>query len=73
VHILTERTPDEWASTAQSFLAIGGMGLAPLVASPLGGLIYDAISPSAVFGLGLVTVGIAALVLRLATFWGKLD
>jgi hypothetical protein len=49
------------------------MGLAPLVASPLGGLIYDAISPSAVFGLGLVTVGIAALVLRLATFWGKLD
>lgn len=73
VQILTERTPDEWASTAQSFLTIGGMGLAPLVASPLGGLIYDAISPSAVFGLGLVTVGIAAVVLRLATFWGKLD
>lgn len=73
VLILTERTPDEWAATAQSFLTIGWMGLAPLVASLLGGLIYDAISPSAVFGLGLVTVGIAAVVLRLATFWGKLD
>jgi PPP family 3-phenylpropionic acid transporter len=73
VHILTERTPAEWASTAQSFLAIGWMGLAPLIASPLGGLIYDAISPAAVFGLGLITVGLGALVLRLAVYFGKLD
>jgi MFS family permease len=73
VVMLTERTPDEWASTAQSFLSIGWMGIAPLVAAPLGGLIHDAISPAAVFGLGVVTIIIAAMVLWLASFLGKLD
>ena len=73
VVMLTERTPDEWASTAQSFLSIGWMGIAPLVAAPVGGLILDAISPAAVFGLGVVTIIIAAIVLWLASFLGKLD
>jgi MFS family permease len=71
--MLTERTPDEWASTAQSFLSIVWMGLSPLIAAPLGGLILDAVSPAAVFGLGVVAIFLAAIVLRLASFLGKLD
>jgi PPP family 3-phenylpropionic acid transporter len=73
VVMLTKRTPDEWASTAQSLLSIGWMGLSPLIAAPLGGLIHDAISPAAVFGLGVVAIVIAAIVLWLASFLGKLD
>jgi PPP family 3-phenylpropionic acid transporter len=73
VVMLTERTPDEWASTAQSFLSIVWMGLSPLIAAPLGGLILDAINPAAVFGLGVVAIILAAMVLWLASFLGKLD
>lgn len=73
VRLLTERTPDELSSTAQSLMAIGWMGLAPLVAGPLGGLIYDAISPAAVFGLGVLAVVIAAAVVLFASIRGKLD
>lgn len=73
VRIITKRTPEEWASTAQSLLTVGMFGLAPLVAGPLGGLIYDAISPAAVFGFGFLTLVLAALVLWWATIRGKLD
>ncbi len=73
VHLLTERTPDEWASTAQSLLTVGLMGLAPLIAAPLGGRIHDVVSPTAVFGLGVLALGLAALILRLASVFGKLE
>lgn len=73
VRLLVERTPDEWAATAQSLLAICWFGLSPLVAGPLGGWIHDVISPKAVFGLGIITLGMAALVLWFAKLRGKLD
>lgn len=73
VRLLTERTPDEWSSTAQSLMAMGWMGLAPLVAGPIGGFIHDAISPAAVFGLGVLAVVIAAVVVLFASIRGKLD
>ncbi len=72
VRIITERTPDEWASTAQSLMAVGMFGVAPLVAGPIGGFIHDAISPGAVFGLGILALGLAAVVLWFATFRGNL-
>jgi len=72
VRMVTERTPEAWASTAQSLLAICMFGLAPIVAGPLGGWIHDAISPAAVFGLGVITLGMAALVLWQASLRGKL-
>jgi MFS transporter, PPP family, 3-phenylpropionic acid transporter len=72
VDILTKRTPEEWASTAQSLLTIGMFGLAPLVASPLGGFIHDAISPAAVFGLGVLSLVLAAMVLWWASIRGIL-
>ena len=73
VRLLIERTPEEWAATAQSLLTICWFGLAPLVAGPLGGWIHDAISPAAVFGLGIVSLALAALVLWIAHLRGKLD
>jgi PPP family 3-phenylpropionic acid transporter len=73
VRILTERTPDAWASTAQSLLAVGMFGLAPLAAGPLGGWIHDAFNPAAVFLLGIATLGLAAAVLWLAVLLKKLE
>jgi PPP family 3-phenylpropionic acid transporter len=72
VRLLIEHTPEEWAATAQSMLTICWFGLSPLVAGPLGGWIHDAISPAAVFGLGIVALGLASLVLWLAKLRGKL-
>jgi MFS family permease len=72
IRILVEHAPEEWASTAQSFMTIGMFGLAPLVAGPVGGWIYDAISPAAVFTLGSLTLGLAALVLWIASMRGDL-
>lgn len=61
VRMVTERTPEAWASTAQSLLGVAMFGLAPLVAGPLGGWIHDAISPGAVFWLGIATLALAAI------------
>jgi PPP family 3-phenylpropionic acid transporter len=72
VRILNERAPEEWASTTQSFMTVGMFGLAPLIAGPVGGWIHDAISPSAVFALGSLTLGLAALVLWFASIRGDL-
>lgn len=72
IRILVERAPEEWASTAQSFMTIGMFGLAPLVAGPVGGWIHDAISPAAVFALGSLTLGLAAVVLWFASLRGEL-
>jgi PPP family 3-phenylpropionic acid transporter len=73
IRLLTKRTPEEWASTAQSLLTICLFGLAPLVAGPLGGWIHDSVSPPAVFGLAAACLGMAAVVMLLAGRRGKLD
>lgn len=59
VGLVNERAPDEWVTTAQSLRAVAMFGLAPLLAGPLGGLIHDLVSPSAIFGLGSFALGIA--------------
>ncbi len=73
IALLTDRTPDEWSSTSQSLMAISYMGLAPLVAGPLGGIIHDAFNPGAVFVLGLVTMAGAAVILWNASRRGYLS
>jgi PPP family 3-phenylpropionic acid transporter len=73
VRLVDARAPGEWASTAQAMLTAGSFGLAPLIAGPLGGVIYDAFGPAAVFVVGAVAVGLAAVVLVLATVRGWLD
>jgi MFS transporter, PPP family, 3-phenylpropionic acid transporter len=66
IRLLIDRTPEEWAATAQSLLTLCWFGLSPLVAGPLGGWIYDAISPAAVFGLAILSLVLASLVLIFA-------
>ncbi len=73
IRLLIERTPGEWASTAQSLLGVASFGLAPLVAGPLGGWLHDAISPGATFGLAFITLLMAAFILWLAIRMKKLD
>jgi PPP family 3-phenylpropionic acid transporter len=73
VRLVDARAPEEWASTAQAMLTAGSFGLAPLIAGPLGGVIYDAFGPAAVFVVGAAAVGLAAVVLLLATVRGWLD
>ncbi len=72
VRLLVGRTPFEWAATAQSLLVVTMFGISPLVAGPLGGLIHDVVSPGAVFGLGVVSLALAAGVLLVAQLAGKL-
>jgi MFS transporter, PPP family, 3-phenylpropionic acid transporter len=73
IRILVERTPEEWAATAQSMLVICTYGLSPLLAGPLGGWIHDTIGPAAVFGLGVISLFLAAMVLWLASRRQKYD
>lgn len=72
VRLITERTPEEWASTAQSLMNVGMFGLAPFVAGPLGGFLHDVLNPGAVFGLGALALSLAALVLGFASARGAL-
>jgi MFS family permease len=71
VRLITERTPEEWASTAQSLMTVGMFGLAPLFAGPLGGAIHDRISPAAIFGLGALALMLASLLLGMGVIQGK--
>ena len=73
IRLLIEHSPADWASTAQSLLVACMFGLAPLVAGPVGGWIHDTISPGAVFGLGVITLIMAAGVLIYAALSGKLE
>ena len=70
IRLITERTPDEWASTAQSLMTVGMFGLAPLIAGPLGGALHDQINPAAVFGLGAIALMLAALLLGIGVIRG---
>ncbi|MFC1997074.1 MFS transporter [Chloroflexota bacterium] len=71
VRLITQRAPEEWASTAQSLMTVGMFGLAPLIAGPLGGAIHDHIGPAAIFGLGALTLLLAAIILWIGSARGK--
>jgi PPP family 3-phenylpropionic acid transporter len=70
VRLVAERAPEAWTATAQAALIAGMFGLAPLIAGPIGGIVFDALGPSAVFVGGSAAVGLAALVLLFATAKG---
>ena len=65
-----ERTPPEWASTVQALMNAGAGGLAPLAASLLGGLIYDALGPASVYLACAATIGLAIFTLASAAARG---
>jgi PPP family 3-phenylpropionic acid transporter len=66
VRIVHERAPKDWVTTAQSLRAVAMFGVAQLVAGPLGGLVLDHISPSAIFGIGAVALGMGVLLVWIA-------
>jgi PPP family 3-phenylpropionic acid transporter len=70
VRLTSERTPESWASTVQSVITASAFGLAPLIATPLGGELYDRFGPKAVFLGGTLSVVGAALVLSVAIIGG---
>jgi MFS transporter, PPP family, 3-phenylpropionic acid transporter len=70
VRLVADWTPAHWSSTAQGVLNAGIWGLAPLVAGPLGGILYDFVGPPAVFVACTAASVIAALVMVVAQVAG---
>jgi PPP family 3-phenylpropionic acid transporter len=62
--------PPGLSSTYQGLISASLWGLAPLVAGPLGGVIYDALGPAAVFLTCAGAAALAALVVALAYLGG---
>ncbi len=61
--VLLDRYAGEWSATTQSMMNATAFGLAPLIASPLGGFIYDFLGPSRVFLVCSLMVVAAMLIL----------
>jgi MFS family permease len=61
--VMVDRHAGEWAATIQSLNSAASFGLAPLIASPVAGLIYDRISPAAVFLTAAGLIGCAMVVM----------
>ncbi len=61
--ILLDRYAGEWSATTQSMMNATAFGIAPLLASPLGGLIYDLLGPPRVFLIAGLLVIVAMIVL----------
>jgi PPP family 3-phenylpropionic acid transporter len=72
VKLINERVPENWASTVQSLLSASMFGLAPLVAAPVGGELFDRFGPKTVFIGSSLSVTIAALLLFIAMIKGLL-
>jgi PPP family 3-phenylpropionic acid transporter len=70
VRLIAGWAPAGRAATYQSLLNAGLWGLAPLLAGPFGGLIYDTSGPANVFLICAGTAALAGLVLIVAQFGG---
>jgi len=66
VRVVNERAPKEWRATAQTMRAVAMFGVAQLVAGPVGGVVLDRISPSAIFIIGGISLGMAATLVWVA-------
>mgnify|MGYP001344919143 CR=1 FL=1 len=71
VHLINQRTPDAWKSTAQAIMGACFVGLAPLFTSALTGYIFDVWGGLVMFTITATfsVVGIALMVLALARRW----
>jgi PPP family 3-phenylpropionic acid transporter len=66
IQLSNERAPEHWISTIQSVISASFFGIAPLLASPLGGELYDRFGPRAVYLCGSILVSGAVMVLSAA-------
>ncbi len=71
VHLINQRTPDAWKSTAQAIMGACFVGLAPLFTSALTGYIFDVWGGMVMFALTATfsVAGIALMTLALARGW----
>lgn len=63
VIFLDRQVPEKWSSTIQAAMNAGAFGLAPLIASPFGGVIWDRLGPEMVFLACSVIILLAGIVL----------
>ena len=63
VIFLDRQVPEKWSSTIQAAMNAGAFGLAPLIASPIGGIIWDRLGPEMVFLACSVIILFAGFVL----------
>jgi MFS family permease len=70
VRLVDERTPPGWAATVQAIMNAGAGGLAPLIASLLGGAIYDAFGPELLWVVCAASIAVAATILSVAAAHG---
>ncbi|MBN1286112.1 MAG: MFS transporter [Anaerolineae bacterium] len=73
VRLIDSRVPQEWSSTAQSMMYAASMGLAPLLASPVAGWVYDTLGSVTLFIGGSVLVGLAGIAITVAAARGWLE
>jgi MFS family permease len=66
VRLMDERVPPELASTVQALNAAGAWGLAPLIANPLNGVLYDVLGVRAVYAGCTALMILASLVVLIA-------
>ncbi len=64
VRLVAVWAPAQWSATYQGILSAATWGLAPLIAGPVGGLIYDGAGPAALFlACTATTIGAVALLI----------
>ena len=63
IRLVAVWAPPQWSATYQGILSAATWGLAPLIAGPLGGLIYDGAGPATVFLTCAAITAAGALVL----------
>jgi PPP family 3-phenylpropionic acid transporter len=73
VRLINDRAPPEWLSTAQSLLGSTSFGVSSLVGGLVGGLVYDAWSPPALYAGALVMAILASSIIGLAQVRGLFD
>jgi MFS family permease len=63
VRLIDNRVPEEWSASVQGIMNAGALGLAPLLANPIAGELYDRWGAPAVFWFSSGLAGLAILVL----------
>jgi len=66
VQVISKRAPESHAATVQSIFMASFSGIAPLLATPLGGRLYDDFGIKAVYLCASIVVGGATLILLTA-------
>ncbi len=70
IQFISKRVPEHWSSTVQSVFNASMFGVAPLLAGPLGGELFDRFGPKAIYLCASLSVAGAACILVIAIIRG---